>query len=942
MKNLPYKPLKGQAAIIGVLLTFVILLAGTFGTASIALKETRIANDGSRSLRAFYAAEAGIDDAVYRARSGKNISPSFSISLNNTSAAINVFSVGDTKTITAEGNSEQAIRGLEAVIKESTTDVQFFYGVQIGSGGLLMANNSEVEGNVFSNGNIIGGTGSKISGDAIVAGGLGNPEPSWTITDNGFVVGGTSGTLIAVIDSSGDTGEYDSIVLGSDGFARISYYDATNDDLKFVRCFNADCAGKNITIVDAAGDIGWRYIGIGIGNDGFAQISYYDNTNDDLKFAHCTNDDCTGKNIVVLDSSGDVGQFSSLAIGPDGFARISYYRISSGDLKFVRCADVDCAAKTVATIDSTNDVGKYSSIAIGSDGFARISYRDETSDDLKFARCIDADCSAKNIVIVDSSGNIADFPTSLKLGSDDFARISYYDATNDDLKFAKCLDTDCSSSNIATVDSSGNVGKYTSLVLGAGDLARISYYDGSNGAVKFVACGNLDCTSKNVSTVDSAGDSGHYTSLALGADGFGRISYHDETNGDLKFIRCADASCSLPTQQTDVGQSFTASSDNVLRRVDLYIKKVGNPANATVRILIDEGGHPGNSGGDTLTTGTLSASSVGATYSWVPITLSSNPALANNTKYWIVVDTNNDSGNYYVWGIDSTDAYSGGTGEYSLNWALGASSWNSTGGDLAFRAYLGGANTRIEGVIIGNASFGTGRANEFVDMTIHGTQCPNQYCIIDNVPREELPISDGVIDDWKTDARSGGTISGDYSVAQNISLGPKEITGNLLMTSNNKILNITGTIYVHGNIDIDNGSAIQCDSSYNENSCAVFSDGWIHIANNGVFFGSGNPSSFIMLLSTLPCDGTNPAPPCDTAHHNGAIDIHNSAEGAIFYASDGMLHLHNTVRVQEAVAEKVELDQNAAVSYDSGLANSTFSSGPGGGWGIESWAEIAP
>ena len=200
-----------------------------------------------------------------------------------------------------------------------------------------------------------------------------------------------------------------------------------------------------------------------------------------------------------------------------------------------------------------------------------------------------------------------------------------------------------------------------------------------------------------------------------------------------------------------------------------------------------------------------------------------------------------------------------------------------------------------------------------------------------------MPISQANIDQWKIDAQAGGQIAGDYTVTDDVSLGPKEITGNLVMTSNNKTLTITGTLYVRGNIDVANGSAIRCDSGYGENSCLVVADGWIHAANNGQFSGSGTPGSFVMLLTTLACTGS---PGVGCGHHDGAIDAHNNATGVIFYASNGMVNLHNGVSLTEVTAYKLRMDNNAIITYDSGLANAKFSSGPTGGFSVTDWREV--
>lgn len=286
----------------------------------------------------------------------------------------------------------------------------------------------------------------------------------------------------------------------------------------------------------------------------------------------------------------------------------------------------------------------------------------------------------------------------------------------------------------------------------------------------------------------------------------------------------------------------------------------------------------------------------------------------------------------------------------------------SSGAKITGDAYAAGAN-KIEDVIVG----GDAHAHEIKTSKICGDAyyqtidatslnflnspsnptCPDPLtsgAAHPGSPDPEIlpvPILASDIADWKTDAATGGTISGNYSVTNNISLGPKEITGNLVMTSNNKTLTVTGTIYVRGKIDISNGSAIQCAASYGANSCIVLADGDIHIANNGIFSGSGTEGSFLMMLTTLQCDGTSgtspDGKPC--GHHNGAIDLHNGATGVIFYASSGMINLHNGVGVTEATAHKLRLDNLASVNYDQGLVNAAFSTGPGAGWQIDSWNE---
>ena len=83
----------------------------------------------------------------------------------------------NTKRLTATGyvpNSTTPIatRVVKTSMYINTASVAFNFGVQVGDGGLAMSNNSQVNGNVFSNGSITGSNGSVITGDASVGAGV--------------------------------------------------------------------------------------------------------------------------------------------------------------------------------------------------------------------------------------------------------------------------------------------------------------------------------------------------------------------------------------------------------------------------------------------------------------------------------------------------------------------------------------------------------------------------------------------------------------------------------------------------------------------------------------------------------------------------------------------------------------------------------------------------
>ena len=94
---------------------------------------------------------------------------------------------------------------------------------------------------------------------------------------------------------------------------------------------------------------------------------------------------------------------------------------------------------------------------------------------------------------------------SITAGSDDLGLISYYDATNGDLKVAHCTDVVCSSADIYTLDSAGSVGYYTSITTGGDGLGLISYYDWNNGVLKAAHCTDMACSGADRTGAWSAG-----------------------------------------------------------------------------------------------------------------------------------------------------------------------------------------------------------------------------------------------------------------------------------------------------------------------------------------------------------------------------------------------------------------------------------------------------
>jgi hypothetical protein len=185
----------------------------------------------------------------------------------------------------------------------------------------------------------------------------------------------------------------------------------------------------------------------------------------------------------TLDSTGNVGYFTSIAIGTDGNPIISYYDGTNRDLKVAACTNPTCTTATTSTIDTTGDVGYYTSIAIGTNGNPIISYYDNTTGDLKIAACTNPTCTTSIITPIDTTGEVG-WHTSIAIGTNGNPIISYQDGTNADLKVAACTNTICTTSVNTTLDSTGGVGYFTSIAIGTNGVPIISYRDATSGDLK--------------------------------------------------------------------------------------------------------------------------------------------------------------------------------------------------------------------------------------------------------------------------------------------------------------------------------------------------------------------------------------------------------------------------------------------------------------------------
>ncbi len=397
----------------------------------------------------------------------------------------------------------------------------------------------------------------------------------------------------------------------------------------------------------------------------------------------------------------------------------------------------------------------------------------------------------------------------------------------------------------------------------------------------------------------------------------------------------------------DFAQSFRPSTTSPVNRISIYIKRTNWPSNFTVKLMTDNNGMPGTQIASTI----LNTGNVSTNYGWVDLVFTSSPVLNSDTNYWFVIVGDTKSGK------TSTNTYTvGANTAYTLGGAkVGTASgvWNNTtptGLDSYFSLYLGSSPAQIWGnegdyMYIGSTSTDIVWSSsikhvrtpgtiycEFGESNANGKVCNTSRPNPSTLP---MPISQANIDQWKLEAESGGsTTTLNIGWAGGI-IGNKRIIGNLTVSGGGTLI-VTGTLWVEGYITVSGGGKIKLSPSLGQNSAIILTDKYAQINGNGTFEGSGTPGSYPVLVSTSVCPSTTPC----TDENNSAISLSGGSGAVVLIAPFGKVSINGGSGARAVTGDSIYISGGGIVTYETGLAELSFSSGPSGGWSIDGWGEL--
>jgi len=271
------------------------------------------------------------------------------------------------------------------------------------------------------------------------------------------------------VDSNGaDLGMYCSLAVSDRGTVYFAYQAETGPD-RFLRLAQRSTSGNTIVSdLDNGGGVytpGYHASLALFGDE--VHVSYFDQTNFDLFYKYF--DGVQWQDPVIVDESGEVGEFSSIGVDSNGVPHIAYYDGSNSALKMAEMMGTEW---NTSVIDGApHYAGRFCSLAISPDDMVCISYLDEGNYDLCLA--------SEDIWLTGTvhSGHLVGVKSSTVLDDDGNAYVAYNDISAKDMWFA----TNAGGSwTTELVDSEGDVGATFSMDIDRDRNAHICYLDRGN------------------------------------------------------------------------------------------------------------------------------------------------------------------------------------------------------------------------------------------------------------------------------------------------------------------------------------------------------------------------------------------------------------------------------------------------------------------------------
>lgn len=300
----------------------------------------------------------------------------------------------------------------------------------------------------------------------------------------------------------------------------------------------------------------------------------------------------------------------------------------------------------------------------------------------------------------------------------------------------------------------------------------------------------------------------------------------------------------------------------------------------------------------------------------------------------MTIEYQGSNANYYTFATNNGVYADGQLKLRNKNGTTWGSYYDATSGQDVFFSMSVGTTGTISGMTI-NGSANAGSVN---NSTVSGAlYCQlgtgnNKACnLTQPLPTAiGMPISAANIQAWKDEASTGVVRNSTWNLGNNTSTstqGPMKINGDLIV-GGGAILTLNGPLYVTGLFKVEGGGRVQLATGYGTGDEFIVAN-TASLQGGGVVTGNGQSGSYVLLIT----DKTETGSGITVVAEGGASSV-------VLLAPFGTIKFSGGFAAKSAVANKIIMEGGATVTYESGLADISFDSGPSGAWNVDTWKEI--
>ena len=298
-------------------------------------------------------------------------------------------------------------------------------------------------------------------------------------------------------------GEYASLAIRPNGNPLLAYYDSFDDSLAQASCHEDNCSGVETLryLDDSAEDTG-RDVSLAIDIDGRPVAAYVNTTDHSLQLVRCQTNNCDSVTITVVDdeAAASLGTDAELALQDGLYPVIAYLDVTEHEVRIAICHDVACATPPTTHWYTDPDLGGPIGLDLDTDGHPVMSFHDTTNDRLQVIRCLDRECTTRQERTIDDATEGAGGHSDLVVRPNGLPAISYWRGLGGGaraLYVAECRDATCSPGNVDLIQVDGRpgevIGADTSIAIGSDGGVVVSYFDVTNDSLKFARCDPTGC-----------------------------------------------------------------------------------------------------------------------------------------------------------------------------------------------------------------------------------------------------------------------------------------------------------------------------------------------------------------------------------------------------------------------------------------------------------------